>query len=102
MVVEDTSASAQAVALELLTKVSSFLGELWAIPEVRSVGIRSRPEVELWVLLDHEDVALSKRILRRHWLQFEHPGDPTLGLHVVPLDRVARDNLPEFTTIFER
>jgi hypothetical protein len=103
MTTETTSLSAEhAIAQEFVARITAFLGELWNIPLVRSVGIRATPEVELWVTLEREDVAVSKRILREHWLRFERALGPTIGLHVVPLDRIQRGNLPTATIIFER
>jgi len=101
MTVEADSPSVQAAALELLDRVGVFLADLWAIPEVHAVGINSDP-TELWVLLEHENVQVSKQILGEHWLRFERRPGPSVGIHVVPLDRVKRENLPHFRTIAER
>lgn len=101
MAVESTSVE-HAHALDLLARMNNFLTDLWAIPAVRFVGIRSEPAVEVWVLLDHEDVPLQKRILRQHWLEFERTLSPSVDLHLASLDHVKRENLPPTRVLFER
>ena len=100
MVVESPPA---AEAQELLATLSNFLSDLWAMPLVHSVRINANhTPIDLWVLLDHEDVPTMKTILRRHWLLFERSWRPSIQLHVVPLDRVQLENVPPGRTIFER
>jgi hypothetical protein len=101
MTVESTSAE-HALALDLVARMNNFLSDLWEIPAVRLVGIRSEPAIEVWVLLDHEDVSLQKRILRQHWLEFERGLAPSVALHLASFDHVERDNLPATRVIFER
>jgi hypothetical protein len=103
MAVEFAASPVQAQAIELMATLSNFLGDLWAIPQVRRVGINStETPIQLWVLLDHEDLAVSKSILRRHWLLFEQSTRPSIDIHVVPLDRVKAEHVPPSRTLFER
>jgi len=101
MAIDSDTASAHATALDLVARMGEFLADLRAIPEVHTIGINSDP-VELWVLLEHADSSVSKRILGEHWRRFERSPGPALAIHVVDLDHVRREHLPRFRTISER
>ena len=65
MVVESTSPAVE--AQQLLATLLAFLGDLWATPLVHSVRINAAASpIDLWVILDHEDVPVMK----------SHPASP--------------------------
>ena len=80
-----------------------LLAEIWAIPEVKKVGMwADGAGIHVWVFLPDDDREAESRIIlaERDYLQAMslHPFE----LDVVPLARVREDILPPFETVLER
>jgi hypothetical protein len=80
-----------------------LLAEIWAIPQVKKVGLWiDGAGVQVWVIMPEDDRAAESQIIlaERDYLQ----ATPLhrFVLDVVPLSRVCEDILPPFETILER
>ena len=91
--------------LAALTPVVRLLSSLWTLKKVRRIGAAvDGSQVDLWVLMDDEDLVVESRIsaLEREYRVTGVPAGCALELHIVPLDRVDADLIPPFETFLER